>query len=342
MRRFVQRQPEPFRDKAAPFDPFACKNRGHRVVPDQHRPGPARRRRQPIDLGPVGVRQAGQPPPRRNHRPAGTIGAEDEPPVPNRLDAGRQRQRRNVSAAKFAGLAHQPRRRTDSLDARPAQGRCEILTRLQSRHQGLQPRTPRRRRSAADADQSRRQRPRAHVPVHTHHGLAVDDRSRAGFRRRLIDRLRRRARQRLPRPAAAEAGIGVGGIFDPVRPLARQPVPQGPARRSPSSGRNSIRPRPSGQAGDGDHSRTRPRVEPSLRIRSASAMSSAVWANRTTDAPASRAASAIKPCRAARAAAVSPVAGLSPFQLNPRQSAPAFRAAPAAKSVQRPLSAFSR
>ena len=59
-------------------------------------------------------------------------------------------------------------------------------------------------------------------------------------------------------------------------------------------------------------------------------------------AAASRAASAIKPCRAARAAAVSPVAGLSPSQLNPPQSAPAFRAARRAKSVQRPLSAFSR
>ena len=45
--------------------------------------------------------------------------------------------------------------------------------------------------------------------------------------------------------------------------------------------------------------------------------------------------------RAARAAAVSPVAGLSPSHVRPRQSAPAARAASAASAVQRALSGFS-
>ncbi|MDK2748649.1 MAG: hypothetical protein KYX67_15125, partial [Brevundimonas sp.] len=60
MRRFVQRQPEPFRDKLAPFDPRACKNRPGLAVPDQDGRRAARRRRRPVRRRPIRRRQGRQ------------------------------------------------------------------------------------------------------------------------------------------------------------------------------------------------------------------------------------------------------------------------------------------
>ena len=71
-------------------------------------------------------------------------------------------------------------------------------------------------------------------------------------------------------------------------------------------------------------------------------MSSAVWANSTTFAPASRAASAISACRARRAAAGSPVDGFTPSQQRSIQSAPVARAAASQRRLQSRLSGFSR
>ena len=115
------------------------------------------------------------------------------------------------------------------------------------------------------------------------------------------------------------------------------------ARRARSSGRSSATPRPCGQAGEGAQSRNRPipGASPS-RIRAFSSASSAVWAKSTTRAPASRAASASRRWRAARAAAGTPVVGLGPSHASGRQSAPTARAISPARRVQSALSGCSR
>ena len=112
------------------------------------------------------------------------------------------------------------------------------------------------------------------------------------------------------------------------------------ARLTASRGRSRKTSRPSGQAGEGDHSRASGTVEPSARMAADSVRSSAVWPSSRTFAPASRAASASRAWRAARAAAGRPVAGLSPLQRSARKPTSKRSAVSAQTCVHPALSGF--
>ena len=91
----------------------------------------------------------------------------------------------------------------------------------------------------------------------------------------------------------AKAVSSLAGSSIQVSPRARSQS-RISARRAPSIGRSRKMPRPSGQAGEGDQVRGSGVEEPASRMARASRQSSAVWPNRMTRAPTSRAAFASK------------------------------------------------
>lgn len=139
----------------------------------------------------------------------------------------------------------------------------------------------------------------------------------------------------LRKRGSAFAGSSIQGIF------SRASQSRSAWRDRSRSGRSSIRPRPSGQTGEGDQSFNWPSGVPCARIQSASAISSAVWPIRMTRAPAVRAAFDRRAWRAWRAAAGSPLSGLSPDQIKPRQPALSDRAIASTCAVQAAAAGFS-
>ena len=155
MRHSVQRQRQSLLDQRRRPARRPCKNWRSPFVPDQHRHGAARGRRQGLQRGPVSVRQGGHAAGDGGDGPARLVDGDEPAAIPDSLLARSERQGRRRTAREFSRFARQEDAVTMSLHPGAAEGGGEGLPAHQTAMDGLQPIPARKSVAAPDADKGR-------------------------------------------------------------------------------------------------------------------------------------------------------------------------------------------